>query len=143
MRIIAAFVLTIIAGLAPRALAGPAEVKVRIEASLPDAVKLVERLNVNGREEGIQFRMVEDEFDFRIATGSEGWSAADVWLGGGGADASAAVLTPDCKLLFIVARSGRMTQSGAINALSKELAKKLAGYLKATRGTTLGDRGCR
>jgi hypothetical protein len=87
--------------------------------------------------------MADEDFDFRIAVASEAWSAADVWLGTGGADASAAILTPDCRLLFIVARSGRMTQSGAINALSKEVAKKLARYLKATRPATKNDAGCR
>jgi hypothetical protein len=46
-------------------------------------------------------------------------------LFGGGADAAAAVLTPDCEVLFIVSRSGRTTRGGALNALSKEIVKKL------------------
>ncbi len=108
------------------------EVKVKIEASLPDAVKLVERLNDNGKKYNLRYTMVEDGYKFRIATASEGWSASDVLFGMGGSDASAAILTPDCKLLFIVARSGRLSQSGALNAVSKEINKKLVAYLNAT-----------
>jgi hypothetical protein len=107
------------------------EVKVRIEASLPDAVKLLERLNANGKNRNLSFKLAEDQYEFRIATASEGWSSSDVLLGSAGADASAAILTPDCKLLFIVSRSGRMTQGGALNAVSKEVVKKLARYLEA------------
>jgi hypothetical protein len=107
------------------------DVKVKIEGSLPDAVKLVERLNENGKDHDLRFKLVDDGYEFRIAVASEGMSAADVLIGGG-ADASAAILTPDCKLLFIVARSGRMTQSGALNAVSKEIVKKFARYFKAT-----------
>lgn len=110
------------------------DVKVKIEANLRDAVKMMERLNKNGRKKNLRFFMVkkEEAFDFRIATESEGYSTSDMLFGTGGSDASAAVLTPDCELLFIVARSGRLTQSGALNAVSKEIVKKLSKYLKFT-----------
>jgi hypothetical protein len=112
------------------ALAG--DVRIRIDASLNDAVKLVERLNDHGKEHGLQFKMADTDYQFRIATASEGMSATDAMFGTGGADASAAILGPDCKLLWIVTRGGRLSRGGAINAMSKEIVKKLATYIKAT-----------
>jgi len=106
------------------------DVKVKIEGNLADAVKLVEQLNENGKKHNLRFILTDSDYEFRIAIGSEGWSKWDTVFGGG-ADASAAVLTPNCELLFIVSRSGRWGQSGALNAVSKEIVKKLLRYFEA------------
>jgi hypothetical protein len=105
--------------------------KLKVEGAKADALKMIEQLNKHGADKGLQFNMADSEFEFRVAVVTEGISTADV-LFGGGADSSAAVLSPQCELLFVVSRSGRMTQSGALNAVSKELVKKFASYLKAT-----------
>lgn len=129
----AAIVLTLLSTIASPTPASVEEITVKIEATLPDAVKLIERLNENGSKEGFKFRLVESDYQFRIAVASEGPTATDmIFNNWGGADASAAVLTADCRLLFIVSRSGRMSQSGALNAVAKELVKKFALYRKAT-----------
>jgi hypothetical protein len=107
--------------------------KLKVDGSKADAIKMTEQLNKHGADKGLQFTMVDSDFEFRVAVATEGYSTADV-LFGGGADSSAAVLSPQCELLFVVSRSGRMTSGGALNAVSKELVKKFASYLKATGG---------
>ena len=37
------------------------EVKVKIEGSLPDAVKLIERLNANGKDSRLTYVLAEDD----------------------------------------------------------------------------------
>jgi len=37
-----------------------------------------------------------------------------------------------CKLLFVVSRGGRSKKAGAMNALSKEIVKKLPAHLGGT-----------
>ena len=64
----------------------------------------------------------------------ESATGSDILLGGG-ADASAAVLTADCELVFVVTRGGRSTKGGATNALSKEIVKKLKNLPKDTPKT--------
>jgi len=110
---------------------GPVErvVKVHFDGNIADTVKLYDKLNQFGRERNLRFVVAED-YEFRIATVSGRDRVTDM-LSGAGAEAKAAVLTPDCKLLFIVARAGRLTQSGALNALAKEIVKQLSFHLKA------------
>jgi hypothetical protein len=105
------------------------DVKVRIEGGPGDPEKLLERLNSNGKDKGLSFTRADDDYRFRIAVSAESVKAVD-FLTGGGADAAAAVLSPTCDLLFIVSRGDRGTKGGAMNALSKEIVKKLPTYLK-------------
>ena len=117
-------------GSASPAIAAPTEVKIKIEAGFADAldaVKVLERLNANGEDHNLHFQMVESSYDFRIAVAAGGWSGIRA------ADTRAAILTPDCRFLFIVSRYGRFTESGALNAIAKEIASKLALYLKAPK----------
>jgi len=110
------------------------EVAIKVDATRQDAVKLVERLNENAAKQNLRFHLVDTGYEYRIAVASEGASTTDVLFNSwGGADASAAVLGPDCNLLFIVSRGGRMSQSGALNAVAKELVKRLDAYRKATK----------
>ncbi len=105
------------------------QVVVSLDAEDEEAVELLAKLNENGAKEGLQFTRSEETYQFRIALAAESLAKKDL-LFGGGADASAAVLTPECKLVFAVSRGGRSTKGGAINALSKEIVKQLKGHLK-------------
>lgn len=110
------------------------EIKVRVQGNTGDRAKFMQQLNDNGKDQGLSFVDTESGYQFRIAIYAEGAAGSD-FLFGGGADASAAVLTPDCEVAFIVSRGGRTTKGGAMNALSKEIAKKLKSHLakSATR----------
>lgn len=110
------------------------EIKVRVQGNTGDRAKFIQQLNDNGKDQGLSFVDTESGYQFRIAIYAEGAAGSD-FLFGGGADASAAVLTPDCEVAFIVSRGGRTTKGGAMNALSKEIAKKLKSHLakSATR----------
>lgn len=109
------------------------EIKVRVQGNTGDRAKFIQQLNDNGKGQGLSFVDTESGYQFRIAVYAEGAAGSD-FLFGGGADASAAVLTPDCEVAFIVSRGGRTTKGGAMNALSKEIAKKLKSHL-ATSAT--------
>ena len=104
-------------------------VVVSLDAEDEEAVELLAKLNENGAKEGLQFTRSEETYQFRIALAAESIAKKDL-LFGGGADASAAVLTPECKLVFAVSRGGRSTKGGAINALSKEIVKQLKSHIQ-------------
>jgi hypothetical protein len=105
------------------------QVTVSLDAPEDDAAELLQKLNENGAKEDMQFVRAEEGYQFRIALEAESMAKKDL-LFGGGADASAAVLTPECKLVFAVSRGGRSTKGGAMNALSKEIVKQLKNHLK-------------
>jgi hypothetical protein len=104
--------------------ASAAEFKVKLEGTAQDRAKFLERLNENGKDEGLTFVDIDSGYQYRIAVYSEGAKGSD-FVFGGGADASAAVLTPDCQVAYIATRGGRGTKGGALNALSKDIVKKL------------------
>ena len=99
------------------------EFKVKLQGSAEDRKTFLEKLNENGKEHGVTFVDLDNGYQYRVAIYSESAKKSDL-LFGGGADASAAILTSDCEIAFIVTRGGRATKGGAVNALSKELAKK-------------------
>src|SRR5262245_14978282 len=105
-----------------------ADIAIKIDGDQEEAAKFVTQLNENGKDYDFHFNLVTAEFQYRIALDAEGMTASDR-IFGGGADAAAAVLNPDCSLLFIISRGGRSTKGGAMNALSKEIDKKLAEHL--------------
>lgn len=107
------------------------ELKIKVEGDKSTGLKMVEQLNKHGKDKDLQFTLTDENFEFRVAVYTEGISTADVMFGGG-ADSSAVVLSPQCEMLFVVTRSGRMTESGALNAVTKELAKKFKSYVTAT-----------
>ncbi len=107
------------------------EIKLKIEGEKQTGFKMTEQLNKHGKDKDLQFTINDQDYEFRVAVYTEGMSTADA-LFGGGADSSAVVLTPQCEMLFVVTRSGRMTESGALNAVSKELAKKFKSYIAVT-----------
>lgn len=114
----AALVMTIAASAAAQ------EFKVKLEGTAQDRARFLQQLNDNGKDQKVSFVDTDTDFQYRIAIYSEGAKASD-FVFGGGADASAAVLTPDCQVAYIVTRGGRTTKGGASNALSKDIVKKL------------------
>jgi hypothetical protein len=111
-------------------MAGPAaaeELKVKVQGT--DKAKFLQQMNENGKEVGLSFVEAETDYQYRVALYAEGATGSD-FMFGGGADASAAVLTPDCEVAFILTRGGRSTKGGAMNALSKEIVKKLKALKK-------------
>jgi hypothetical protein len=116
-------------GLSAATALGQKQVVVSLDAEEEEAVELLAKLNENGAKEGLSFTRSEDKYQFRVALAAESIAKKDL-LFGGGADASAAVLTPECKLVFAISRGGRSTKGGAINALSKEIVKQLKAHLE-------------
>lgn len=108
-----------------------ADIKVKIEGDLNDSMQLLQSLNEAGKGHDLHYKLVDSDFDYRIATYSEPFKAYGLIASNGAANASAAILTKDCKLLFIVSRNGRGTQKGALNAVAKEIDKRLLQYMKA------------
>lgn len=104
------------------------DINIRIEAAPDDAVRLLDSLNNNGRDYRLRYVASTENYHFRVAVVSES-AGADILIGQG-ADGTAVVLSPDCKLLFAVTRTDRFTRGGVINAITKELNKKFAAYLK-------------
>ena len=96
------------------------EIKLHVEGDRQTGIKMAEQLNKHGKDKDLQFLLADQDFEFRVAVYTEGMSTADV-LFGGGADSSAVVLSPQCEMLFVVTRSGRMTESGALNAVTNAL----------------------
>jgi hypothetical protein len=108
------------------------DIVVKIDAEAEEAMKFLHQLNENGKEYGLNFALANEKYQYRIALDAEGMTASDRFFGGG-ADAAAAVLDTNCQLLFIVSRGGRSTKGGAMNALSKEIDKRLAKLLGITQ----------
>lgn len=105
------------------------EFKVKLVGTPDDNAKFLQQLNENGKEAGVTFVAAEADYQYRIALYAEARTGSDFFTGGG-ADASAVVLTPECEVAFIVTRGGRATKGGAMNALSKEIVKKLKAAKK-------------
>jgi hypothetical protein len=122
--IFAVFAMTIAASAAAQ------QFTVKLEGTADDRARFLAQLNENGKEHKVSFVDADSGFQYRIAIYSESIKASD-FLFGGGADASAVVLTPDCQVAYIVTRGGRSTKGGASNALSKEIVKKLKAMTTA------------
>ena len=126
-------ILTLVAAVVVLSVAADAfaqEFKLKLQGSAEDRKTFLERLNENGKEQGVSFVDTDSGFQYRVAIYSESVKASDL-LFGGGADASAAILTNDCEVAFIVTRGGRTTKGGAVNALSKELVKRFKAMASA------------
>jgi hypothetical protein len=99
--------------------------KVKIEATELDRKMLLERLNANGASRHLQFTLAEQDFDYRIEFGTGqkpvGTAYGDVNASAG----STSVFDTQGKEMFEFKREGRLTDSGAPNATSKEIIKRL------------------
>ena len=107
----------------------PETVKVKIEASVMDRRMLLTKLNEHGAEHGMKFALDDKEFSYRIsfaiqqskdwATGSgSGWSYNT-------SEAKVAVYDDKDGELFSFTRAQRRTDSGATNAVAKEIIKRM------------------
>jgi hypothetical protein len=105
------------------------EIKVKADGSAEDQKSLIDHLNENGKEKNLHFTAADTDYQYRVAIYAESAKGSD-YLFGGGADASAVVLSPDCQVVFVITRGGRATKGGAVNALSKEVVKKFAEMKK-------------
>lgn len=98
---------------------------VKIEATELDCKMLLERLNANGTSHHLKFALAEQDFDYRIVFGTGqkpvGTTYGDINASAG----STAVYDAQGKEMFEFRREGRWTDSGATNAISKEIIKRL------------------
>ena len=111
-------------------------VPIRLEGEREDVSRLLERLNANGGRQGLSFVNVQTGYRFRILVHAENIKAADL-LHGGGADAYAAVLGPDCEFLFMAAADRRVKRAGAVNGVSDQILKRLVTYLQTPPASSI------
>jgi|SRR5579859_761290 len=116
-------------GPAAKAAADPQTVKVKIEASEMDRRMLLEKLNQHGAERGMKFVLDDKEFSYRINFAIEqgkGWATG---TGSGGSyntsEAKTTVYDDKDSELFSFSRAQRRTDSGATNAVAKEIIKRM------------------
>jgi len=101
---------------------GQQVVRVRIDAKELERALLIQKLNEHGADHHMKFEVVNQNFEYRIAYGTGGFTPY------GPAVASAAVTKVfDAKgsELFEFNREGRKTDEGAANASAKEIVKRL------------------
>ena len=101
------------------------DLKVKIEATEFDRKMLLERLNANGASHHLKFVMAEQDFDYRIVFGTGQKPVGTIYGDINASMGSTAVYDPQGKEVFEFRREGRWTDSGATNAISKEIIKRL------------------
>ena len=125
-----ALLLLALPGSAPaKAATEPETVKVKIEASEMDRRLLLAKLNEQGAEHGMKFVLDDREFGYRISFAIEqgkGWATG---TGSGGSyntsEAKVGVYDDKDGELFSFTRAQRRTDSGATNAVAKEIIKRI------------------
>lgn len=107
----------------------PETVKVKIEASEMDRRMLLEKLNEHGAEKGMKFVLDDKEFNYRIEFSTEQGHAWNAGAGSGGSyntsEAKTTVYDEKDGELFHFTRAQRRTDSGATNAVAKEIIKRM------------------
>jgi hypothetical protein len=99
--------------------------KVKIEATELDRKMLLDRLNPNGACRHLKFASAEQDFDYRIVFGTGQKPVATAYGDINASTTSTAVFDAQGKEMFEFKREGRWTDSGATNATSKEIIKRL------------------
>jgi hypothetical protein len=113
--------LIFICGFAPFAM-GQQTWRIRVDAKDLDRGLLIQKLNERGADHHIKIEFVNENFDYRIAYGTGGFSPY------GPAPATASVtkvFDASGAELFEFTRNGRKTDEGAANATAKEIIKRL------------------
>jgi len=106
-------------------------VKVKIEGSELDRRMLLERLNAHGPERKMKFELADQEFNYRIVFETDQETAlSGGWRHGGGgtyntSSANADVYDARGNELFKFNRRLRARDSGATNAVAKEIIRRL------------------
>ena len=123
---------------APAKAAAPSEtVKVKIEASEMDRRMLLEKLNEHGAEHGMKFVADDKEFNYRINFAIEQGKAWTSGAAGGSyntSEAKATVYDDKDGELFSFTRAQRRTDSGATNAVAKEIINRMLKLKEPPKG---------
>ncbi|HLK03023.1 MAG TPA: hypothetical protein VKT53_01180 [Candidatus Acidoferrum sp.] len=129
MLALALLVLAFPANVPAKAAVEPETVKVKIEASEMDRRLLLQKLNEHGAEHGMKFVLDEKEFNYRIEFATEQGHAWNAGAGSGGSyntsEAKATVYDEKDGELFHFSRAQRRTDTGATNAVAKEIIKRM------------------
>jgi hypothetical protein len=130
MRTFAALILTASLGICPAQVSPQrTALKLKIEAPELDRRMLLDRLNSHGSEHGMKFELSDTGFDYRIVFQTSQGSAQALAAGSGGSFntsvATADVFDSNEKELFRFDRKNRWTDSGAANAVAKEIIKRM------------------
>ena len=116
-------------GAAAKTATQPESVKVKIEASEIDRRLLLDKLNEHGAEHGMKFVLDEKEYSYRINFAIEQGKAWDTGAGSGGSyntsEAKTTVWDEKGVELFSFKRAQRRTDTGATNAVAKEIIKRM------------------
>ena len=99
------------------------EIKVKVEASEWDKNLLLEKLNANGKDQGLQFDESEQDYEYRIVFGTAQKAVGDQGINA--SMGSTTVFDAQGKEMFDFNRQARWTDSGAANAVAKEIVKRL------------------
>jgi len=99
-----------------------ATLRVRVEATELDKNLLLEKLNDNGKDHHMAFEPTSGPWEYRIVFRTYQLIAPD---GGRRSGARAIVYAKNGKELFNFSRDMRVTDSGATNAVAKEIIKRL------------------
>jgi hypothetical protein len=138
MLALALYVLAFPGGAAAKNAAAPETVKVKIEASEMDRRMLVEKLNEHGAEHGMKFVLADKEFSYRIQFSVEQGKGWNTGVGSGGSyntsEAKATVYNEKDAELFSFTRAQRRTDSGATNAVAKEIIKRILKLKEPPKG---------
>lgn len=105
--------------------------KIKIESTLLDQKMILEKLNSHGSSHHLIFVLADDEFDYRIVFSTRQKPVGTVYGDINASTASTSVFNSRGEELFEFERSGRWTDSGATNAVAKEIIKRL---LKLQKG---------
>jgi hypothetical protein len=102
--------------------AGGAVLKVRIEATEIDKNLLLDKLNEHGKDHHMAFEATKGPWEYRIIFHTYQFPAPD---GSRRSGARAIVYAKNGRELFTFSRDMRVTDSGATNAVAKEIIKRL------------------
>ena len=95
---------------------------VRIEATELDRKLLIEKLNDNGKSHHLKFAAADDGFDYRIVFET---FQEETPTGNRRSGAHVTVYDKQGNTLFAFTREQRLTDTGATNAVAKEIIKRL------------------
>jgi hypothetical protein len=113
-------------------------VKVKIEATELDRSLLLSKLNAHGPDHGLKFESADQNYDYRITFSTEQRKSWYATLGSGGSyntsAATASVADSKGVELFRFQRAGRGTDTGAANAVAKEIIKRLIRWWHTPEG---------
>jgi hypothetical protein len=107
---------------------------VKIEATELDAIVLLQKLNENGKYDGISFARVESGYTYLIKFETFQGTQSSFFRGSGGeynsSGAGAKVYDPKGLELFEFVRANRGTDKAATNSVAKEIIKRIKEYKK-------------